>query len=109
MSVDLAKFQNGVEFRPDTTDKERLQVVELGNMWLVNYPSLPYGMRFYLNEAGDWYNADNELLKGFDKLHEFDAKCHENGWKIDNIDHIMDDYHPTIAVTWRRIEDGYPW
>ena len=105
----LEKFERGPTFKTDTVDKEKIQENQLANAWIAKFSSLPYGMRFYLNEAGDWYNADNELLKGFNKLHEFDAKCHENGWKIDRTDHIQDDYHPTITVTWCRIEDGYRW
>ena len=105
----LEKFERGHLFRADTTDNEKILENQLANAWIAKFNSLPYGMRFYLQGSGEWHSTDNPGMEGFNKLHEFDAMCHENGWEIDSTEHVQDDYHPTITVTWRRMQSSYPF
>ena len=105
----LDKFERGPDFKIDTADDEKILENKLANAWLREFNSLPYGIRFYLQESGEWHSTDNPLMGGFSKLHEFDAMCHGNGWEIDSTEHVQDDYHPTITVTWRRMQSSYPF
>ena len=105
----LEKFERGHLFLADTTNNEKIFESRLANAWIAKFNSLPYGMRFYLNDSGEWYHTENPLMAGFNKLHEFDAKCHKNGWTLEQARHLMNDDCPIVIVTWRRTEREYPW
>ena len=105
----LDKFERGHIFKADTTDNEKILENQLANAWIAKFNSLPYGMRFYLNDSGEWYHMENSLMAGFNKLHEFDAKCHENGWTLERVEHLMGEDYPLVIVTWQRSQRDYPW